>query len=273
MTDRRLTPATPRAAHVSLQGLVEADTFTEGEPAEVAVPVADLRASPDGARDRQLLMGDAFLVIDREQGHAFGMALKDGYCGWLADSALSKPTKPSHYVATLGTHLYPEPRVQAPATGSLTLGTRLRVTGQQGAFAETPHGWVPAAHLRSLGNWHSDAAEVAGLFLGVPYLWGGNSRDGLDCSGLVQAALLACGRPCAGDSDLQRAAFTPLDGSHPLQRGDLVFWKGHVAMMLDDALMIHANGHHMATVVEPLREAADRIEQAGSGPIIALRRP
>lgn len=273
MTDRRLTPATPRIAHVSLRGLVDARTFTEGEPAEVAVPLADLRASPGGARDRQLVLGDAFLVIDRADGHAFGMALKDGYCGWLAEAALGSPTKVSHFVATLGTHLYPEPRVQAPATGSLTLGTRLRVTGQQGAFAETPHGWVPAAHLRRLGDWHTDPAGVAGLFLGVPYLWGGNSRDGLDCSGLVQAAMLACGRACPGDSDLQRGAFAPLDGSEPLQRGDLVFWKGHVAMMLDAALMIHSNGHHMAVVAEPLREAAARIAGAGGGDIIALRRP
>jgi cell wall-associated NlpC family hydrolase len=163
--------------------------------------------------------------------------------------------------------------VQAPATGGLSLGTRLRVTGQQGAFAETPHGWVPAAHLRRLGDWHSDPAEVAGLFLGVPYLWGGNSRDGLDCSGLVQAAMLACGRACPADSDLQRADFAALDGSAPLQRGDLVFWKGHVAMMLDAAMMIHANGHHMAVVAEPLRAAAERIEAAGGGPVIALRRP
>ncbi len=272
-TDRRLTPATPRAAHVSLRGLVEAETWTEGEPAEVSVPLAWLRAAPGGARDRQLVLGDAFLVIDRAEGHAFGMALKDGYCGWLAEGALCPPTKVSHWVATLGTHLYPEPRVQAEASGSLTLGTRLRVTGQQGTFAETPHGWVPAAHLRRLGDWHADPAEVAGLFLGVPYLWGGNGRDGLDCSGLVQVAMLACGRACPGDSDLQREAFTPLDGTEALQRGDLVFWNGHVAMMLDAAMMIHANGHHMAVVAEPLREAAGRIEGAGGGPVTALRRP
>lgn len=273
MTDRRLTPATPRVAHVSLRGQVAAQRFTEGEAAEVAVPLADLCASPGGARDRQLLMGDAFLVIDREAGHAFGMAQKDGYCGWLAEAALGTPRAPGHFVATLGTHLYPEPRVQAPAIGSLSLNSRLRVTGQSGAFAETPQGWVPAAHLRRLGDWHGDPAAVAALFLGVPYLWGGNSRDGLDCSGLVQAAMLACGRPCPGDSDLQRAAFAPLEAGAALRRGDLVFWKGHVAMMLDDARMIHANGHHMAVAVEPLAEAALRIERAGGGPVIARCRP
>ena len=271
--DRRITPATSRVAHVSLQGQVQAETFTAGTPAEVVVPLTDLRAAPGGRRDRQLILGDAFLVIDREAGHSFGMALKDGYCGWVADAALGKPTQVGHFVATLGSHLYPEPSVRAPATGSLTLGTRLRVYGQQGNFAETPHGYVPVQHLRSLGDWHKDPAEVAGLFLGVPYLWGGNSRDGLDCSGLVQAAMLACGRACPGDSDLQQAVGTALDGSEPLRRNDLVFWKGHVGIMADDRTLIHATGHHMAVVAEDLRATVARIEDAGGGPVTALRRP
>ena len=273
VTDRRLTPATARVAHVSLQGLIDAPHWTEGEPAEIALPLTDLRRAPGGARDRQLILGDAFLVIDRDADHAFGMALKDGYCGWVIDGALCPPTKVTHFVAVLGSHLYPEPRVRAEANGSLTLGTRLRVTGQQGAFADTPHGFVPVAHLRRLGDWHQDPADIAGLFLGVPYLWGGNSRDGLDCSGLVQAAMLACGRACPGDSDLQQAVGAALDGSEPLQRGDLVFWRGHVAMMLDAGTLIHANGHHMAVVAEALRAVAARIADAGVGPVVALRRP
>lgn len=273
MTDRRLTPATARVAHVSLRGLVAAPAFTGGEAAEVALPLADLCAAPGGERDRQLILGDAVTVIDRDGPHAFVMTAKDGYCGWIAAAALDAPTRPSHWVATLGSHLYPEPRVQAPATASLTLGARLRVTDLQGAFARTPHGWVPAAHLRALGDWHTDPAAVAGLFLGVPYLWGGNSRDGLDCSGLVQAALLACGRPCPGDSDLQRGLGRPLDALAGLERGDLVFWRGHVAMMTGPADIVHANGHHMAVVSEPLSEAAGRIAAAGHGPPLALRRP
>ena len=272
-TDRRLTPATARVAHVSLRGLIDAPVWTEGEPGEIAVPLTDLRSTPGGARDRQLILGDAFLVIDRHEGQAFGMALKDGYCGWVVERALCSPTKVTHFVAVMGSHLYPEPRVQAEATGSLTLGTRLRVTGQHAAFAETPHGFVPVAHLRRLGDWHGDPADVAGLFLGVPYLWGGNSRDGLDCSGLVQAAMLACGRACPGDSDLQQGVGDPLDGTEPLQRGDLVFWRGHVALMLDAATLIHANGHHMVVVAESLPEVAARIEDGGGGPVVALRRP
>lgn len=257
MTDRRTTPATPRVAHVSLRGLMPADAYSEGQAAEVSVPLADLLASPAGALDRQLALGDGFTVIDRDGGFAFGQAARDGYCGWVAESALGPPTGASHWVATLGTHLYPEPRVQARAIAGLTLGARLRVNGQTGAFAATPHGHVPVAHLRALGSWHDDPAGVAGLFLGVPYLWGGNSRDGLDCSGLVQAAMLACGRACPGDSDQQRAAFPQATGA--MQRGDLLFWPGHVAMALDESSIIHANGHHMAVVAEPLAEAVARI--------------
>lgn len=271
--DRRQTPATARVAHVALKGVIDAPAFTEGQPTEVLVPLTDLRRSPDGARDLQLLLGDAFLVIDREGDVAFGMALKDGYCGWVPAVALGAPTKVSHYVSTLGSHIYPAPAVKADPAGSLTLGTRLRVTGQEGEFAATPHGYVPAAHLRRLGDWHSDPAEVAALFLGVPYVWSGNSRDGLDCSGLVQAAMLACGHPCPRDSDMQAGIGQGLDGSEPLERGDLVCWKGHVGMMLDAATLIHANAHYMAVVAEPLREAAARIEGAGGGPVTALRRP
>lgn len=266
MTDRRTTPATARVAHVSLRGQVQAPAFTEGRMAEVAVPLADLLAGPGGALDRQLAMGEGFCVIDHQGGFAFGQATRDGYCGWVAEAALGSPTGASHWVATLGTHLYPEPRVQARPIASLTLGARLRVTGQTGAFAATPHGHVPVAHLRPLGSWHDDPAAVAGLFLGVPYLWGGNSRDGLDCSGLVQVAMLACGQACPGDSDLQRAAFG--DASGDMARGDLLFWPGHVAMALDRSTILHANGHHMAVVAEPLADAVSRI-----GPPVAQRRP
>lgn len=242
---------------MSLKELVDSPAWTEGEAAELAVPLADLLASPGGALDRQVLLGDPVTVIDREDGWTFVQAGKDGYCGWVSDGALGRPTQPGHWVATLGTHLYPEPRVRVRPAGSLTLGARLRVTGQEGAFAATPHGWVPAAHLSPMGRWHADPAEVAGLFLGVPYLWGGNSREGLDCSGLVQAARLACGLPCPGDSDLQEAALPPAEGA--LQRNDLVFWPGHVALMLDGETVIHANGHHMAVTMEPLAEVEGRI--------------
>ncbi len=270
MADWRLTPATDRIALTALRGQVEAAAYTDGDPMELAVPFADLARSPGGGRERQLLLGEGFTVIDRDGGWAFGQAARDGYCGWVPAFALAPPTAPTHRVATLGTHLYPEPRVQARATGSLTLGARLRVDAVQGAFAITPRGAVPADHLAPLAATETDPVAVAEMFLHVPYLWGGNTRDGLDCSGLVQAALLACGVPCPGDSDLQQALGNPGEG--PPQRGDLVFWKGHVALVTGPDLILHANGHHMAVAFEPLSAAAARIAAAGGGPVAAHRR-
>lgn len=272
MMDRRLTPANARAALDTLRGTVDAPRYTPGEPAQVSVPLADLLKAPGGARDRQLLMGDAFTVIDRHEGFAFGQAAKDGYCGYLPETALGPAEVLTHWVAAPATHLYPEPRVQARELAGLSLGARLRVTGEQGNFAETTRGFVPKMHLRPIGDWHSDPVAVAQVFLGTPYLWGGNSRAGLDCSGLVQTACLACGIPCPADSDLQQAMGHPVPEGAPLKRGDLIFWKGHVAMAMDADLMIHATGAYMAVVVEGIEAAIARIQAAEGQPVIARRR-
>ena len=271
-TDRRLTFATPRTAHISLRGQVEAPTYAEARPYEVAVPVVDLLRSKDGPRERQLLLGDGFEVIEHQDGFAFGRSLKDGYCGYLPENALCAPTQPTHWLAAPASHLYSEPRAQAPQSVGISFGSRLSVLGLSGTFAETPHGFVPASHLQKLGQWYSDPVDVAGLFLGVPYLWGGNGHSGLDCSGLVQLSLLACGQPCPGDSDLQQSLGQAVPDGAPFQRGDLLFWKGHVAMMVDDKLMIHATGAFMATVIEPVAEAITRIRESTGNDVIARRR-
>ncbi|EEW26794.1 C40 family peptidase [Rhodobacter ferrooxidans] len=270
--DRRLTPANARAALQSLRGSVEAPRYTPGEAMQVALPLVDLLASPSGARERQLLLGDGFTVIDRHQGYAFGQAARDGYCGYLPEAALGPPQAPTHWIAALGSHLYSGPKVQAPETASLSFGARLTVLGTQGKFSETPKGFVPTCHLREIGDWFSDPVGVAESFLGTPYLWGGNSRAGLDCSGLVQASLLACGQQCPGDSDLQQALGTEIPEDAPLQRGDLLFWKGHVAMAMDAARMIHATGHAMAVVIEDTASAIARIISQGGGPVTHRRR-
>ena len=270
--DRRLTLANERVAHISLQGQVTAPSFADAAPFEVAVPIVDLLRAPDGPRERQLLLGDGFEVIERREGFSFGRATKDGYCGYLPESALCAPTKVTHWVSSPASHLYSEPRAQAAQSVSISFASRLCVLGQSGDFAETPHGFVPSGHLQPLGRWYNDPVEVAGLFLGSPYLWGGNSYSGLDCSGLVQLSLLACGRACPGDSDMQQALGEEVPEGADLQRGDLVFWKGHVAMMVDAELMIHATGAFMATVVEPAAEAMARIVAKTGGDVTARRR-
>lgn len=270
--DRRLTPATTRAAHISLRGRIDSPVFTEGQTLRLTVPLADLRRAPGGARERQLLLGESFTVIDRDQDHAFGFAVKDGYCGWLEESALADTPQPTHWVASPATHLYPEPRVQAPELAALSLGCRLSVLAASGKWAETSQGFVPASHLRPLGEWLDDPVTVAEGLLGTPYLWGGNSRAGLDCSGLVQLAHAACGIGLPGDSDLQESAGDDLPEASPLQRGDLLFWKGHVAMATDPARLIHANGHTMSVAYEPVEACIARVMAQEGRPVTHRRR-
>ncbi|MGB8813940.1 MAG: NlpC/P60 family protein [Paracoccaceae bacterium] len=271
--DRRLTPANSRAALEGMRGKVDAPRFTKGETAQVVLPLVDLLRSPGGARERQLLLGDGFLVIDRHEGFAFGQSTKDGFCGYLPENVLGVAGVPTHWLTAPASHLYSAPKVQAPETASLSFGARLTVTATAGNFSETPFGFVPTCHLRAIGNWFSDPVEVAEKFLGTPYLWGGNSRAGIDCSGLAQASLLACGLACPGDSDLQQAVGQAIPDGAALQRGDLIFWKGHVAIARNATDMIHATGHGMTTLIENTAAAIARIIAQGEGPVIARRRP
>lgn len=261
--DRRLTPATARIAHISLQGQTDLP-LTEGESLRIARPLVDLLRAPGGARERQLWLGERFTVIDRvagvNGGHVFGQVQKDGYCGWLPDAAVHEGTAPTHWVCAPGSHLYPEPRVQAAEIAALPMGARLTVTGEAGIFAETPLGFVPMTHLLPIGRWLTDPVSVAEGLLGTPYLWGGNSRAGIDCSGLVQLAHHACGITLPGDADLQEAAVPGAKGDY--QRGDLIFWKGHVALAVGESLLIHANGYTMSVAYEPIEACIARIEAA-----------
>jgi cell wall-associated NlpC family hydrolase len=269
--DRRLTPFSGRVAHVSLSGVVNAP-LTEGLQAQVTAPVANLCEAAGGARARQLLLGEAVTVIDREKGHVFAMSAKDGYCGWMEESNLGQGPQPTHWVAAPGTHLYAEPQVQAPEKMALSLGSRLTVVGSWGAWANTPHGYVPMRHLRELGDWVEDPVTVAEGLWGTPYLWGGNSRFGLDCSGLVQLAMHACGLPCPGDSDMQMAIGRQLAPNEALRRGDLIFWKGHVAFVVDRDRLIHANGHTMSVSYEGIKDAIARISAGGGGLVLTRQR-
>lgn len=272
--DRRETPANGRVAHTSLRGTVQADRFTEGEMARIAAPLADLLAAPDGARDRQLLMGARVLVLERRDGWAFAQRPLDGYVGYVAEAALGPDAAPTHRVAAPATHLYPAAALKRREVALLSLGAHLTIVGQTGPWAETDGGlFVAARHLRPVETVEADPVTVAESLLGTPYLWGGNSRNGIDCSGLVQAACHACGIACPGDADLQQARLGhPLAETEPLRRGDLVFWKGHVALMVDAGTILHANANAMAVTYEPFAAAVARILAGGEGPVTARKR-
>jgi cell wall-associated NlpC family hydrolase len=180
-----------------------------------------------------------------------------------------KPLEPTHRVSALRTFAFAEPSIKSAARGPFSLNALVTVTDTQNALARVEGaGWMPRAHLAEVGADFEDAVVVAERFLGTPYLWGGRDSLGVDCSGLVQQALYAAGRTCPRDSDLQVGLGAPV-GSGALARGDLIFWRGHVGMMLDAERLLHANAHHMAVAIEPLADAIGRIAVGGAGPVTA----
>ena len=271
--DRRLTAANGRVADAALRGTVEAGRFVEGVLREVDQPVADLLAAPGGRRERQVVLGAGVKVYEARDGWAFVQAVADGYVGYLPEASLRGPVAATHRVTARTTHLYPEADFKAHELASLSFGSRVRVLDEGARFVETDRGFVPKAHVAPLEALERDPVAVAERFLGTPYLWGGNSGFGIDCSGLMQAACLACGIPCPGDSAAQeRSAGQPVDDAEPLARNDAIFWKGHVAIAVSSSRLIHANAHHMAVTYEPVEEALRRIAAQGHGTVTGRRR-
>ncbi len=274
--DRRTHPVRPDLADARLRGIVEAARFVQGEARQVASPAAWLRREPrqDAPVDTQALLGERVTVFDEKDGFAWAQLDADGYVGYLASADLGPAgASPTHRVAVLRTFLYPSASIKVTPKAHLSLGAVLSVSAVEGTFAVTSDGYVWAGHLVPAGTAVPDFVAVAETFLHAPYLWGGKSSLGLDCSGLVQLSLAAAGIAAPRDSDMQeRMLGTPLAAGSALHRGDLVFWKGHVGIMTDAATLLHANGHHMLVVAEPLAEASARIEAKGGGPVTAMKR-
>ena len=272
MVDPRLTPARGDLAAKYLEGKVVAKRFVTGEEFEISEAIAPLRCapSPDAELATQALKGERATIYDRNgEGWAWGQLNDDGYVGWLPDRALAEPAgKPTHKVTALRTFAFPGPSIKLPPADTLVMGTMIAVMREEGPFAVTCEGWfLPRQHVGLIGSRVPDFVGVAEQFVGTPYLWGGKSSLGIDCSGLVQVSLNAAGTGCPRDSDMQQDGLgRALDHGEAkkLGRGDLIFWKGHVAIVRDAATIVHANAHHMATVIENTREAIARIKAAGS---------
>ncbi|MEM6483360.1 MAG: NlpC/P60 family protein [Pseudomonadota bacterium] len=275
MTDPRRLSSNGVYAAAELEGQVDAEHFVEGEMRRIARPVVDLRRRPgEGSLDRQLLFGDRFRVLHREEGYAFGQAERGGYVGYVPDSELESWVDPNSRVIARASLGFRTPDLKAPNPVRLPMDAHVSIQAHDNRWAETACGlFLPLSHLAPLDDYRTDPVSVAETFLGAPYLWGGNSDLGMDCSGLIQIACLVCGIDCPGDSDQQQAELgIALAGRSQLRRGDLVFWKGHVAWVVNNETLLHANAYHMAVAYEPLDEAVARIEAQGDGPVTVRRR-
>jgi cell wall-associated NlpC family hydrolase len=270
-TDSRVTLARKDLADAGLQGLVKAERYAVPTAYRCVAPATAIRNAPDAAAEQvdQLLFGETFAVIETGRGWGWGQAARDGYVGhvWLGDLKTGVQ-ETTHRVGALRAYAFSEPNIKSRPVGLYSLGALVAVEAEDGKFIKGKGtGWFARTQLEPIGQAESDPAAVAERFLGAPYQWGGRESLGLDCSGLVQQALHACARACPRDSDMQMELGQAAP-ANALQRGDLVFWKGHVGMMLDGARMIHANAFHMQVQIEPLTQAIARI-----GEPAALRRP
>lgn len=274
--DPRLIPARPDLAALHLRDQVEAEEYASGREMRVTVPAAPMTAArdADGEMTTQLLFGEDFTAYEIDGGWAWGQAALDNYVGYVPEACLSPAgPAPTHRVVAAQALVYPEPALKSRPMGALPFGSRVGAGEVIDGFAALDvGGWTPASAVAPVGDKHPLWVATAERFLGAPYLWGGRSPAGFDCSGLIQIALQAAGVACPRDSDMQFDALGRSVSGASLRRGDIVFWRGHVGVMLSPKIILHANAHHMEVAKEAFETAASRIADKEFGDVIGVKR-
>ena len=273
MADKRLTPARPDLAAAHLKGKVEAARFVEGQKCLSLRGHAALRQKPESyaAQDTELLCGELFTVYEQKDGWAWGQIASDGYVGYLHALSLEPYAPATHRVTALSTPVFVAPDIKAAICGTLPMNAQVQMEKQAGDFFHTNAGFLSYRHLVPLHEFAGDFVSVAERFLGVPYVWGGKTAAGLDCSGLIQTSLQAAGITAPRDTDMMEKSLGLPVNREDIQRGDLVFWKGHMGVMLDGTRLLHANAFHMEVFAERLDQAIARIEKT-AGPVTSIKR-
>jgi cell wall-associated NlpC family hydrolase len=273
MADRRITPARPDLAALHLKGALEAERFVEGQKLMSLRGHVPMRVRPESycSQETELLCGELFTVYEQKNGWAWGQLASDGYVGYVHTLSLAPYLEPSHRVAAPSTPVLTAPDVKAACTQFLPMNALVRLEKECGDFFQTNTGFLSYRHVVSVSEHAADFVSVAESFLHVPYVWGGKTVTGMDCSGLIQTSLQAAGISAPRDTDMMEQALgVPVDREE-IKRGDMVFWKGHMGVMLDSKRLLHANAFHMEVFAEDLDQAAARIEKS-AGPITSIKR-
>jgi cell wall-associated NlpC family hydrolase len=273
--DRRLHAFRPDLADARLKGRIDAANYAEPVAMQIVAEAAPVRKAPaeTAMQETQALAGETLHAFEQKNGWLWAQLARDGYVGYIdARHARGPIEAATHRIAVPLTLSFPEADIKSTPVQSLPLNAEVTGIGEAGKFLKlSDRRFIIASHAAALPSKAEDFVAVAESYCGVPYLWGGKTFRGLDCSGLVQISLHAVGIASPRDADMQENALGKKIPHETLRRGDLVFWKGHVGIMTDAETLLHANGHHMMTVMEPLAQAIARIAATGSE-VTSIRR-